>query len=89
MQKAYGNVLINNLDHKIKQLTQLLEAVFLDLQLHLSARSAIMFTIKLYFPIYPNSPLYYGKDFCPFPIHIVNIRYRESKHSPKILEPRF
>lgn len=50
MQKAYGNILINNLDHKIKNLTQMLEAVFLDLWLQLNARSAIMFTIKLYFP---------------------------------------
>lgn len=80
MQKAYGNILINNLDHKIKNLTQLLEAVLLELRLQLSGRSAIMFTIKLYFPIHPDSPLYYGKDLCHLPIHIVNTRYRETQH---------
>lgn len=63
MQKTYGNILINNLDCKIKNLTQLLEAVLLDLQLQLTARSAIMFTITLYFAIHPDSPLYYGRFF--------------------------
>lgn len=64
MQKAYEKILINNLDHRIKNLTQVLEAVLLDLQLQLSTRSAIMFTINLNFPIHPDSPLYYWQDFC-------------------------
>lgn len=70
MQKAYENILINNLGHRIKNLTQPLEAVLLDLRLQLSTRSAIILTINLYFPIHPDSPLYYGQDFCWFPIHI-------------------
>lgn len=64
MQKAYENILINNLDHRIKNLTQVLEAVLLDLQLQLSTRIAIMFTINLYFPIHPDCPLYYRQGFC-------------------------
>lgn len=78
MQKGSRNIIINNLDQKIKNLSQVLEAVFLDLQFQLSARSAITFKIKLPFPICPDSPLYYRKDFCSFPVHIGNIRHKET-----------